>query len=60
MFFKKKSEPKPVHKHDYNIFIASQNETIKKRKWTHIIWRCECGLFHLDTIPGKWNAELFK
>ena len=57
MFFQKKL--KHEHEHDYKM-VASQNEIITERKWTHILWQCECGEWYVDTIPGSWTTDEIK
>ena len=53
MFFKKKC------KHNYKA-LATHNETIKDRVWTHILFQCICGEWFVDTIPGSWTKEEIK
>jgi len=53
MFFKKKC------KHNYKA-LATHNETIKERVWTHILFQCICGEWFVDTIPGSWTKEEIK
>jgi len=48
--FKKKCE------HDYKV-LASYVETIKDRVWTHILFRCGCGNWYVDTVPGAFTKD---
>ena len=52
LFFKKKEK----HDHDYKV-LASHNETIKERAYTHILFQCSCGDWYVDTSVGTWSKE---